>query len=134
MAEVTHRGTSNSNARGSAADRRARKRYLLDTFGDGTEALCAFDGCEVILTFETITVDRYPLTGIDGGTYVRSNIRPACGAHNSEHGGRLGAARREARRAGRRALAAALRAGGVPVRLCGLQRLSPALALMIDPT
>lgn len=51
--------------------------------------------CGRILTFETMTVDRitpgckktakYP----KGGTYVRENIRPACGGCNSDTGGRL---------------------------------------------
>lgn len=79
------RGTSNSSARGSAEDRRRRKQWLLDTFGDGTVALCSFV-CGTELTFDTITVDRYPIAGIDGGTYVRKNIRPACGFCNSKYG------------------------------------------------
>jgi hypothetical protein len=51
--------------------------------------------CGGILTFETLTVDRivpgckktarYPR----GGTYVRENIRPACGGCNSDTGGPL---------------------------------------------
>lgn len=85
----TRRGTTNANSRGSAADRRARKRWLLVEFGDGETALCSFEGCEVVLTFETVTVDRFPTPGCDGGTYRRDNIRPACSEHNSDHGCRI---------------------------------------------
>lgn len=81
------RGTTNRNDRGSAVDRRARKRWLLDTFGDGTHAACRF--CWTTLDESTITVDRYPVPGCQGGRYVRGNIRPACGPCNSIHGGSL---------------------------------------------
>lgn len=127
---MTHRGTSNTNARGSAADRRRRKAWLLAEFGDGISAVCSFDGCDVMLTFTTITVDRYPVPGIEGGGYSRGNIRPACAAHNSEHGGRLTHERRRARVR----LAAAFAAGAGPVHWPGAVRPSPALSLIIDPT
>jgi hypothetical protein len=79
------RGTSNTNARGSSEDRRRRRRFLLETFGDGTTALCSFDDCTILLTFETVTVDRI-LPGALGGRYTRDNIRPACGPHNFSDG------------------------------------------------
>ncbi|MGN6324518.1 hypothetical protein [Pseudolysinimonas sp.] len=79
------RGTSNSNARGSSYARRARKQWLLDTFGDGETAPCFVPDCSAILTLQTITVDRITL-GCDGGSYRRDNIRPACGSHNSSEG------------------------------------------------
>jgi hypothetical protein len=79
------RGTSNTNARGSSEDRRRRRRFLLETFGDGTTAPCSFDGCTILLTFETITVDRV-IPGALGGRYTRDNIRPACGPHNFSDG------------------------------------------------
>jgi hypothetical protein len=79
------RGTTNKNQTGSAANRRARKLWLLSEFGDGATALCSF-GCGTVLTFTTMTVDRYPLGGNAGGTYRRGNIRPACGPCNSSHG------------------------------------------------
>lgn len=79
---MSRRGTTNTNVRGSSYDRRRRKQWLLDTFGDGTTAPCSFDGCEKMLTFKTMTVDRFPLAGEDGGTYKRNNIRPACGPCN----------------------------------------------------
>ena len=94
---ATKRGTSNSNSRGSSAARRVRKQWVLDTFGDGTTAVCSFDDCETELTFETMTIDRYPISGIDGGTYKRDNIRPACGKCNSADGAAIGAARKKAR-------------------------------------
>lgn len=80
------RGSSNKNETGSAADRRARKRWLLNEFGDGETCPCSFEGCETILTFETLTVDRYPIRKVDGGTYRRENVRPACAFHNSQDG------------------------------------------------
>jgi hypothetical protein len=43
----------------------------------------------------TLTVDRHPVAGADGGTYDYDNIRPACMPCNS----RAGTALREARRA-----------------------------------
>lgn len=85
---VVRRGTTNRNDRGSSADRRARRQWLLNEFGDGVTVACAFE-CGTLLTFETITVDRYPVAGCDGGRYTRDNIRPACGTCNSSHGGRL---------------------------------------------
>jgi hypothetical protein len=89
--------TSNSNARGSAAGRRARKRWLLSPEagfgGDGEKVPCAL-GCGQMLTFETLTVDRHPVLGVDGGTYKRGNIRPACAHENYSEGGRLGNERR----------------------------------------
>src|SRR6478752_2743274 len=95
---MSARGTTNRNARGGAADRRARKQWLLDTFGDGTSAECAlqFDArCLGRVTLATIQVDRVD-PGCHGGGYARSNIRPACGPCNSRHGTAI----REARRLG----------------------------------
>lgn len=80
------RGTSNTNDRGSASDRRARKQWLLDVFGDGHHAACRY--CWRTLAFETITVDRI-VPGCKGGRYVHGNIQPACGPCNSKHGGGL---------------------------------------------
>lgn len=74
------RGTSNTNARGSAEDRRRRKRWLIDN----GFTRCHF--CLVVLTLETMTVDRI-VPGCQGGRYTRDNIRPACGPCNSSEGG-----------------------------------------------
>jgi len=90
---MSARGTSNTNVRGSAASRRARKAWLLVTFGDGYTAPCFYCGEE--LDWFTITVDRI-VAGILGGTYRRGNIRPACMRDNSVEGSKL---RDELRRA-----------------------------------
>lgn len=58
--------------RGSARNRRARKRWMLKTFGDGITCTCWL--CGVELTYLTVTADRI----VPGGPYRRSNIAPAC--------------------------------------------------------
>lgn len=78
------RGTSNGNSRGGSRERRVRKAWLLREFGDGVKAPCSF--CTEPVTMETISVDRWPIPGCDGGTYARGNIRPACRTCNSSHG------------------------------------------------
>jgi 5-methylcytosine-specific restriction endonuclease McrA len=96
------RGTTNRNARGSSKDRAARKWWLLDTFAADVEyselhrvglkfwfrhrQACRCYRCGVLLTYDTLTVDRI-VPGCKGGRYVRNNIRPACSACNSETGG-----------------------------------------------
>jgi hypothetical protein len=79
------RGTSNGNAAGNAADRRRRRQWLLDTFGNGVVAPCLL-GCGELVDAITLTVDRI-VPGCRGGTYRRGNIRPACGPCNSRRGG-----------------------------------------------
>lgn len=91
------RGTTNQNVRGSAESRRRRKAWLLETFGDGERCLCAF-GCGTELTFDTLTVDRFPVPGYDGGRYVRGNVRPACADCNYGEGARVGGLRSAAAR------------------------------------
>lgn len=95
---MTHRGTTNRNARGSALARRARREWLLSPLapfdGDGEKVPCVL--CGTMLDALTLTVDRYPISGCDGGTYKRDNIRPMCGPCNSSTGGALGAQRRAA--------------------------------------
>lgn len=94
------RGTTNRNRRGSTTQRRARRQWLLDTFGDGVTAPCAIqwgEHCLGEVGEGTLTVDRHPTPGIDGGTYDQGNIRPACGPCNS----RAGTALREERKAAR---------------------------------
>lgn len=83
-----NRGTSNSNSRGSSYDRKARKEYVLSAFGDGNTAKCSFD-CGTTLDFSSVTIDRFPVAGVDGGKYTRNNIRPACSECNSRHGSLL---------------------------------------------
>lgn len=69
------RGHRNSNERGSAANRRSRKQFLLNKFGDGIWAKCW--ECGTLLTIHTIFVDRIK-PAHQGGTYRRDNIRPHC--------------------------------------------------------
>lgn len=64
--------------RGSAAQRRARKSWLLSEFGNGTICVCAYSGCTTTLSFETVEADRI----IAGGSYRRSNVIPACRSCN----------------------------------------------------
>lgn len=117
------RGTSNSNVRGNAEDRRRRREWLVETYradhdlatwrhvhlGDersfgfpadkelpedagfirwSRQIACRCYRCGRLLTVETVTVDRI-IPGCYGGTYRRNNIRPACGACNSETGATL---------------------------------------------
>ena len=62
---MTYRGTTNRNDRGSAADRRRRREWLVAEFGDGVTVVCST--CPAVLTVETVTADRYPLAGCEGG-------------------------------------------------------------------
>jgi hypothetical protein len=93
------RGTSNSNLRGSATARAARRAFLVDTFGwrlpDGTGVVLCYR-CDVPLLQDedpeapgqSLTVDRI-IPGCMGGRYVRGNIRPACRNCNESTGGQL---------------------------------------------
>lgn len=76
--------------RGNSKNRAVRRTWLLVTFGDGVTAPCY--RCGVALDVATLTVDRV-IPGCEGGTYRRTNIRPACKPCQSETGGALGAAR-----------------------------------------
>jgi 5-methylcytosine-specific restriction endonuclease McrA len=80
------RGTSNRDKRGNTTDRYRRKVFLLEKHGDGETCTCY--RCPTVLDIRTITVDRI-IPEVDGGTYRRDNIRPACGPCNSETGGML---------------------------------------------
>jgi hypothetical protein len=113
------RGTSNGNAAGSSKDRAARKRWLVATYRADVDILRIYwpstnewtehpwmdaaaalaDRCERVpacrcyrcgkpLSIYTVTVDRI-IPGCHGGTYRRTNIRPACGPCNSFTGGSL---------------------------------------------
>lgn len=109
---VMSRGTSNTNERGSAAARRARKNYLLEVYAADVQLvqftrLCRCYRCGVLLDYETMEVDRIK-PGCEGGTYVRGNIRPACGDCNKITGAEA-QARKRARRRHTNALAKARR-------------------------
>ncbi|WP_202868508.1 HNH endonuclease signature motif containing protein [Kribbella sindirgiensis] len=60
--------------------------------GEGAPA-CRCYRCGKLLTVSLVTVDRIK-PGCKGGTYARSNIRPACSTCNSSTGGKLGAEQR----------------------------------------
>jgi hypothetical protein len=101
---VPVRGTTNNRApgRGGTAQRTARKRWLLATFGDGTLAPCSLQihpECPGVVDFDTVTVDRYPIPGCEGGGYEHGNIRPACNACNQKHGSQMGVERQRQKRA-----------------------------------
>ena len=84
---------SGGEMRGSAQDRRRRKAWLLVTYGDGETVACW--RCGAPLIFGMLTVDRV-VPGVDGGRYVRSNIRPACRSCNCRAGAVLRYARNAA--------------------------------------
>lgn len=54
--------------------------------GDIVKMCCRCYRCGHLLTLETMTVDRI-VPGCQGGTYRRTNIRPACSGCNSTTGG-----------------------------------------------
>jgi hypothetical protein len=80
-----NRGHRNSNERGGSAQRRIRKQWLLDTFGDGTTAPCSEADCDTLVDLWTIHVDRI-VPAYLGGTYRRENIRPHCPYHSRLQG------------------------------------------------
>lgn len=102
---VLVRGTSNSNSRGSAEDRRRRRAYLVERDGWPCAGIVLCWRCGVPLLQDddpeapgqAVTVDRI-VPGADGGRYTRDNIRAACAGCNSETGGALGGARAQAAR------------------------------------
>ena len=97
------RGTTNGNDRGNNADRRRRREWLVEAYradtdeviwvteGDGgyeTVPACRCYRCGILLTVDTVTVDRI-VPGCLGGTYAHNNIRPACSNCNTETGAGL---------------------------------------------
>lgn len=58
--------------RGNSHDRRARKIWMLATWGDGTKCPCVH--CAAILDYTTVEADRI----VPGGSYRRDNVQPAC--------------------------------------------------------
>lgn len=69
--------------RGSAADRRARKVWMLNIFGNGETCACVH--CSAILDFVTVEADRI----IPGGSYRRDNVQPACRHCNASRSNKL---------------------------------------------
>lgn len=107
---LARRGTSNANVRGSSETRRRRREWLVETYRanrdvtiirlvagtelvvdvnlgtEGAQSACRCYRCGLLLTVDTVTVDRI-LPGCRGGSYRRDNIRPCCSGCNSETGG-----------------------------------------------
>lgn len=63
--------------RGNSRDRRRRKEWMLETWGDGTTCPCVH--CEAPLVYETVEADRI----VPGGSYRRENIQPSCRGCNA---------------------------------------------------
>lgn len=61
-------------------------RYIEVPKDAGGVMACRCYRCGYLLTEDTVTIDRI-IPGCQGGTYRRTNIRPACGPCNSETGG-----------------------------------------------
>jgi hypothetical protein len=64
--------------RGNAAARRARKHWMLRTWGDGHTCPCVH--CSEALTYDTVEADRI----VPGGSYRHDNVQPACRSCNLE--------------------------------------------------
>jgi hypothetical protein len=100
---ASKRGTTNRNSRGSSYERKRRRQWLVEHFGDGIHVACFIQRspyCEWVLDEDTVSPDRISL-GVDGGSYRRGNIRPACRPCQCHQGGVIGAARRAANKAAR---------------------------------
>lgn len=91
--QKSRRGTTNRNVRGNTRDRAARRRYLLRVYEADITGHCRCYRCGALLCEVNITVDRI-VPGAQGGKYVRTNIRPACGVCNSATGAKLAQTRR----------------------------------------
>lgn len=65
-----------SDKRGNSRDRKRRRQWLLDEYGDGVTAPCWL--CDEPVNISTLEVDRI----VPGGPYARYNIRPACAGCN----------------------------------------------------
>ena len=61
--------------RGNSTDRKRRKLWLIDTYGDGDFVACRL--CWTTVDYSGLCVDRI-VPGHMGGKYVRNNIRPSC--------------------------------------------------------
>lgn len=70
--------------RGSSADRRARRSWLVSTFGDGKKCKCVHCGKTVFPEREPkVEADRI-VPGSKGGTYARPNLQPSCRRCNAQ--------------------------------------------------
>lgn len=66
--------------RGNSYDKRARKLWILATFGDGKKCKCTH--CGMTVTYETVESDRK----VPGGSYEHKNIQPSCRPCNIARG------------------------------------------------
>jgi 5-methylcytosine-specific restriction endonuclease McrA len=74
---------SHQRCQGNNRDRAARKHWMLRNpafGGNGATVPCSY--CPRVLDYASVTADRI-IPGSQGGTYKRSNIRPACLPCNS---------------------------------------------------
>lgn len=80
----------NGNDRGSSADRRRRKLWLISPEagwgGDGETVPCW--ECSVLLELPDLFADRI-IPGCVGGTYARTNIAPHCDRCSHRQGQRI---------------------------------------------
>lgn len=107
---VSRRGTTNTNARGNNATRKKRRETMvmnwradvdvpdlemMDRYPGTTQVgvgtgfgipACRCWRCGKLLTADTVTIDRWPVPGIDGGKYTATNTRPACATCNPTTG------------------------------------------------
>lgn len=113
------RGTTNGNARGGSDERRRRRVWLVETYRadkdlvlislpygpvvvevergtEGAQPACRCYRCGVLMTADTLTVDRIK-PGCRGGTYRRENIRPSCQPCASYTGAVIGNERKRAK-------------------------------------
>lgn len=81
----THRGTSNSNTRGSSYDRRRLRAAVVKKFGSQSGKTVRCFWCKHRMRTRTLRhpngsyeLDRWPLCGHDGGRYNIENVVPAC--------------------------------------------------------
>lgn len=78
--------------RGNVTDRKRRKLWLIDTFGDGMLVACRF--CWTTVDYAGLCVDRI-VPGHLGGKYVRDNIQPSCSLCQARQGAQITNARFE---------------------------------------
>lgn len=98
---AARRSRSNRNDRGSSYSRRRRREWLVEEYGDGEHVACFLQRsprCLYVLDVTNVSPDRIVL-GVDGGTYARGNILPACLPCQCHQGGQVGPARKVQRAA-----------------------------------
>lgn len=72
-------GRNGGDFRGNSYDRRRRTQRLLEEFGNGVTAGCAY--CGKLLDATTLEEDKI-ISGALGGRYINANLIPACRACN----------------------------------------------------